>query len=168
MATFSAETPVSAAFSLPLDADQLNCIGTLAALWAQLEFISEIWIYHLRRQSFADGRREGVPRDISKRLGKLSALAGDNLSGKHRAAVIAFCDRGLAAAPKRNLALHGNWMPHHELGIIAAVSWFRVAVDEPYEVLPIDDVPPLVLEVGALAQEMLNLLVERGAEFPSP
>ena len=168
MAEFTAETPIVAAFLLPLDADQLNWIGTLAALWSQLEFLSELWIYHLRGQSFSEGRREGVPRDISQRLGKLRALAGDNLGGDQRRIVVALCDRGTVAAPKRNLALHGNWMLHHGLGVVAAVSWFKVTLDEPLQALPIDDLPPLVLEVGQVGRIMLDLLVKRGAELPGP
>lgn len=110
----------------------------------------------------------GVPRDISQRLGKLRALAGDNLGGDQRRIVVALCDRGTVAAPKRNLALHGNWMLHHGLGVVAAVSWFKVTLDEPLQALPIDDLPPLVLEVGQVGRIMLDLLVKRGAELPGP
>jgi hypothetical protein len=153
------------AYNVPLDDAQLNAIGYLTVLWSQFEFLCEWAIYHLRNQTFNEGRRTTLPRDISKKLGTLKALGGDQLQDPHRAELIEICDRGLALAPMRNLAVHGNWWDHHERGETCAVSWFKVTPEERLAALPASELPALTAETAAIGVAMSRLLKKLGALF---
>lgn len=135
----------------------------LSAIWSQVEFLVEMGIYHLRGQTLIEGRRSALPRDISKRADTLSALAGDHLQGAQKRVMLHLCQRVSAAAPQRNLAIHGQWMRNDHIGSVAAVSWFKVDPDEPLRLLPIDQLVPLVIEAGAISQTMFSLLHDLGA-----
>ena len=154
--------PIHAAFGVPLNHVEMGWVGMLSIIWAQLEFLVELWIYHLRNQTFDEGRATSLPRDISKRIGVLYALAGDTLKRDQRVIVLALCERGMAAAPKRNLAIHGNWMVNEDIGAVSAVSWFKVPVGETLSYLPHSDVPGLVIETASIGLALYQLLEKRG------
>lgn len=150
------------AFSVPLTHTQIGWIGQTAILWAQFEFLVERAIYHLREQSFDEGRGTPLDRDITKRLDKLKALAGDKLAGEQRRALIAICERGAMAAPLRNLALHGQWVAARPGGDVHAISWFKVAVGDPLNNLPFANLPAFAFEMGELGLALFSLLEARG------
>ncbi len=157
---------IETALNVPLDHNQLGWIGLLSVTWAHFEFLVEAAIYHLRDQTFDEGR-QGPPieRDISARLKTLRTLAEAKLARSQRLTLLDVCERGIVAAPRRNLAIHGNWMPNHDIGAIAAVSWFKVSPGEPLKSLPFDQIIPLSEETAALGLKLLGLLQDRGL-FP--
>ncbi|MGI8841825.1 MAG: hypothetical protein ACR2F8_13750 [Caulobacteraceae bacterium] len=146
------------AFNLPLGDAQFNEIGALTVLWSQFEFLTEWAIYHLRNQTFTEGRRTTLPRDVSKRIGVLQGLAGDRVQPPERAELLAICDQGLKTAKKRNLAAHGNWWFHDDQGETCAVSWFKVAPEDWLEFLRVSELPALIAEVAAIGRSLSGLL----------
>lgn len=77
---------------------------------------------------------------------------------------LGLCERIIAAAPRRNLAVHGQWVrqsDHNDEP--AAVSWFKVPVDEPIKKLYPAELPPLTVEAGAISKALYELLDHRGA-----
>ena len=154
--------PLFAAFNVPLTHTQIGWIGQTAILWSQFEFLVERAIYHLRGQSFDEGRATKIDRDITKRLGLLKALAGDKLKGVQRNALIDICERGITAARVRNLALHGQWVADGPGGHVHAISWFKVPVGAPLSQLPFAELPGFAYEVGKIGLALFTLLEERG------
>lgn len=158
------ETPVVAAFNIPIGHSDLEWIGTLSVLWAQVEYCVEAAIYSVQGPSHAEGRATTLPRDISQKAGRLSALVRDNCSGAEEAAFLDLCDRVIAAAPLRNLAIHGHWcrLRDHD-NDPAAVSWFKVPVAVPIQRLLPAKLPAIAVEAGAISRELYRLLDARGA-----
>ena len=156
--------PVFAAFTIPIEAGDLEWIGTLSVLWSQVEYLVEAWIYHLQGVSFEERRETELPRDITRKATKLSALAGNALAIRERRVVLDLCERIALLAPKRNIAVHGHWarLSDHD-DAPAAVSWFKVPPGEPIlRLLPVE-IPDLAVEAGAISRGLYDALYPRGA-----
>lgn len=162
------EAEPSTAFSVYLTTTQLQHLGALTVFWAQLEAIVEWMIYRLRGQTFMQGRTTALPRDISKRIGLLAALAGDHLEPAKRREVLALCDRAQVAAPKRNIASHSVWSSNAfaRPQEVRAASWFNVPVGDPLPTLLASEIEPLMREAGAISLSLYRLL--ESIPEPSP
>lgn len=158
------EHRIFAAFVVPLETVELEWIGTLCCLWSQIEYCVEVGIYHLQGLSFIEGRQTELPRDISAKATKLAALAGDQCQGRERRAFLDACERIGEAAPLRNLVVHGHWarLSDHN-NAVAAVSWFKVPVDEKISRILPDQLPAITTEAGAISRALFELLDARGA-----
>ena len=155
--------PIHAALSVPLDHTQIGWIGLLAIMWSQFEFMVEAAIYHLRSQTWEEGRASDLPDNISKRLGILQALAGDKLIGTDRKLVLEICRQGGVAAPLRNIAIHGQWVPHRPDNEVKAVSWFRVVPGEPLATVEFSDLPRIAEDTATLGRCLYEFFQPRGA-----
>lgn len=158
------ETPVVAAFNIPIEGGDLQWLGTLSVLWSQVEYCVEAAIYNVQGLTHAEGRATSLPRDISKKATKLSALVGNHCEGDERKAFMDLCGRIVAVAPLRNLAIHGHWvrLKDHD-NAPAAVSWFKVPVTDPIQRLLPAQLPALTVEAGAISRALYDLLHARGA-----
>lgn len=155
---------IAAAFNPPIGADEYQLIGMLSVLWSQVEFCVEAAIYSVQGLDFVEGRQTELPRDLSRKADKLKALVGNYCRGSERRSFIHLCDRVSAAAPLRNLAVHGNWARLTDRGnAIAAVSWFKVPVGEQIQMLFPEQLPGVASEVGAISLGFYELLPPRGA-----
>lgn len=158
------ETPIFPAFNVPLSRVQLEWLGTLCAIWSQVEFCTEAAIYNVQGLSFKEGRQTTLPRDISKKATKLSALAGDHCQQPERGEIQALCERITAAAPRRNIAVHGHWchLSDHD-NTPAAVSWFKVPVEEQTSTFLPEELEALTVEACSISLSLYRLLDARGA-----
>lgn len=156
--------PIHTAFTVPLEPLELQWIGTLTVIWAHLEYCVEAAIYRLQGLSDVEGRAMELPRDLSRKANKLSAIAGDHCKGAERRAFQDLCARIVAVAPLRNLVVHGWWVYRSDRdNEPSAVSWFKVPVGEPVQWVSRSQLPDITAEAGLISRALYDLLVARGA-----
>jgi hypothetical protein len=147
-------------FSVELSQKELQLLGLICVFWSQFEFVIELGLYLLVKIKMFDPAQ---PRDISLKIAKVKTYIETNITDKvQRKHMLEICDRGIAAALRRNLAVHGKWARDAETKKPIAVSWFKVQPPDPLITFPVSELLPLADEIVFLSREMHEFLISQG------
>jgi hypothetical protein len=148
-------------FDIPLSEEDLQLLGLICVFWSQFEFVVELGLYTLLKIGMFDPKQ---PRDISAKIVNLKTFIETKIVDKaRRKHMLSVCDRGIAAALRRNLAVHGKWAADVNTQKPVAVSWFQVKPPDPLNILAASELSALAEEITSLTREMHEFLIAEGA-----
>jgi len=150
-------------YSVSLTRADLRLLGVICTHWSQFEMLVDLWFAGVLKIPLTDSK---LRRDISQKMTRLKTSVETNISDKtQRLHMLSVCDRGIAIALRRNLAIHGRWAMDSDKQSPVAVSWFKVRPPEKMKIMSASELPAIADEIADLTHEMQAFLTSQGV-FP--